>query len=73
MDPNNPDSVPGEVYFAIATRDAPGWPCGICRQVLSEFAPDLRVLVTWGDGAHTEESTLSRLLPHQFELKGKEK
>jgi nicotinamide-nucleotide amidase len=21
VDPNNPDSVPGEVYFAIATRD----------------------------------------------------
>jgi cytidine deaminase len=54
--------------IAIATKDTPGWPCGICRQFMSEFAPDLRVIVTWGDGAHTEESTLGVILPHQFEL-----
>ena len=58
--------------IAIATRDTPGWPCGICRQFMSEFAPNLRVLVTWGDGSHVEESTLGKILPHQFELKGKE-
>ncbi len=57
------------VAIAIATKDSPGWPCGICRQFLSEFAPDLRVIVTWGDGAYVEESTLSRILPHQFALK----
>ena len=44
-------------------------PCGICRQFMSEFAPDLRVIVTWGDGKHVEEGRLSELLPHQFELK----
>ena len=55
--------------IAIATGDTPGWPCGICRQFMSEFAPDLRILVTWGDGAHVEESTLGCILPHQFELK----
>ena len=58
--------------IAIATKDTPGWPCGICRQFLSEFSPDIRVLVTWGNGAHVEESTLGVLLPHQFELKGLE-
>ena len=58
--------------IAIATRDTPGWPCGICRQFMSEFAPDLRVLVTWGDGRYVEESTLGQILPHQFDLKGKE-
>lgn len=57
--------------IAIATRDTPGWPCGICRQFMSEFAPDLRVLVTWNDGKHTEESTLGAILPHQFELREK--
>ena len=57
--------------IAIATRDTPGWPCGICRQFMSEFAPDLRVIVTWGDGRHVEESTLGQILPHQFDLKGK--
>ena len=55
--------------IAIATGDTPGWPCGICRQFMSEFAPDLRVIVTWGDGKHVEKGRLSELLPHQFELK----
>ena len=56
--------------IAIATGDLPGWPCGICRQILSEFAPRIRVLVTWGRGEHVEESTLDQILPHQFTLKG---
>ena len=39
-------------------------PCGVCRQVLSEFArPDLRVL--FSDGTQT---TLGGLLPMSFEL-----
>lgn len=40
------------------------WPCGACRQVLNEFAPDLRVLVTWGD--RVEEKNLRELLPEGF-------
>ena len=56
--------------IAIATMgEKPGWPCGICRQFMSEFAPDLRVLVSWGDGSRRDESTLGAILPHQFELK----
>ena len=51
-------------------RPSDAWPCGICRQFMSEFSPDIRVLVTWGEGAHVEESTLQKILPHQFELKG---
>ncbi|MBQ6175118.1 MAG: cytidine deaminase [Clostridia bacterium] len=49
---------------AIASKGTVAWPCGACRQVLNEFAPHLRVLVTW-DG-HVEESTLDALLPHSF-------
>ena len=56
--------------IAIATKDSAGWPCGICRQFLSEFAPNIRIIVTWGDGKFVEESTLQQLLPHQFILKG---
>lgn len=41
------------------------WPCGVCRQLLYEFAPDLRVLVARGDGAW-KEFTLRELLPHGF-------
>lgn len=51
--------------IAIAARDAAPWPCGACRQVLNEFAPDIRVLVTWGEG-ETASARLDQLLPHGF-------
>ena len=41
------------------------WPCGSCRQMLYEFAPDLRVLAVRGDGEF-EEAKLSDLLPRGF-------
>ena len=50
--------------IAIAAEHAAPWPCGACRQVLNEFAPGIRVIVTW-DG-HVEEAPLSRLLPYGF-------
>lgn len=50
--------------IAIASRGSAPWPCGACRQVLNEFAPDIRVLVTW-DG-QTGEASLPELLPHGF-------
>ena len=49
--------------IAIAAK-AKAWPCGACRQVLNEFAPEIRVLVTWDD--HTEEMSLRELLPGSF-------
>jgi cytidine deaminase len=58
----------GEKKFttiAIAAEHAAPWPCGACRQVLNEFAPNLRVLVTW-EGSHVSEATLAQLLPHGF-------
>jgi len=41
------------------------WPCGACRQMLYEFAPDLRVLAARGDGTY-EQASLSELLPRGF-------
>ena len=41
------------------------WPCGSCRQMLYEFAPDLRVLAARGDGKF-EEMSLRELLPRGF-------
>lgn len=41
------------------------WPCGACRQMLYEFAPNLRVLAVRGDGTF-EEAGLSDLLPRGF-------
>lgn len=50
--------------IAIASNGSAPYPCGACRQALNEFAPDLRVLVTWG--THVEQTTLRELLPHGF-------
>ena len=41
------------------------WPCGSCRQMLFEFAPDLVVLVGRGDHDFVK-LTLRELLPHGF-------
>ena len=40
-------------------------PCGVCRQMLYEFAPGLRVLAARGDGDF-QDAALEELLPHGF-------
>lgn len=40
-------------------------PCGVCRQALAEFAPDLVVILSDGRRRH-EKTTLAELLPRQF-------
>jgi cytidine deaminase len=52
--------------IAIATEaESPTPPCGICRQVLMEFAPDLAVLSVTRSGAEAQWS-MSDLLPKAF-------
>jgi homotetrameric cytidine deaminase/rRNA maturation RNase YbeY len=52
--------------IAIVGSSAAAWPCGICRQVLSEFAaPDMRVIVG-ESGKSFEVRTLAELLPGMF-------
>lgn len=41
------------------------WPCGACRQMLYEFAPELTLLVGRGDGKYCK-TALKELLPHGF-------
>lgn len=41
------------------------WPCGACRQMLYEFAPELEVLCARRDHAFVKLS-LHQLLPHGF-------
>ena len=49
----------------VGNSTEPCWPCGACRQMLYEFAPDLRVLAARGDGTF-QEALLSELLPRGF-------
>ncbi len=52
--------------IAVATESGqPAPPCGICRQVLAEFAPKLRVIAVTSEGLSTEW-TLDDLLPSPF-------
>ena len=54
--------------IAIATEaDEPSPPCGSCRQTMSEFAPDLRVVSYAKNGAQAAWR-LSDLLPEAFAL-----
>ena len=56
------------VEIAIATDDSdPTPPCGACRQVLNEFAPNIRVSSYTRDGKEASW-TLDELLPHAFVL-----
>jgi cytidine deaminase len=41
-------------------------PCGICRQTLYEFGPDMLVIAADIDGQVLWEGSLSDLLPHGF-------
>ena len=50
--------------IASASSGSAPFPCGACRQSLYEFAPELRVLVTW-DG-NVRKTTLRELLPEGF-------
>lgn len=56
------------VFTAIAIcvdGDAPATPCGICRQVLAEFAPSLPITSVTTGGAE-QHWTLDALLPAPF-------
>jgi cytidine deaminase len=52
--------------LAIATEDGAA-PCGACRQVLAEFAPDLSILLVTAQSPPTfTETNLKLLLPDRF-------
>lgn len=51
--------------IAVVSRGA-GSPCGVCRQFMFEFAPDLKVILADLDGQVHLVTTLAELLPHGF-------
>jgi cytidine deaminase len=56
----------------VTAGPRPGSPCGICRQVLSEFAGDMKVVMIAQDARGKEvaraDARLSALLPLAFRL-----
>lgn len=53
------------VALAIAADEPWPYPCGICRQVMEEFNPEMTVYVA-GEGEAYESYTLAQLLPRSF-------
>ena len=50
----------------VGDGDGPCTPCGACRQVLFEFAPDLLVIAGGADGAVARFRLGAELLPEGF-------
>ena len=59
------DTVAVACIDAVDTEGA--YPCGRCRQIMSEFDVK-RVVVTAAEGSDVREHTLDELLPHRFGL-----
>lgn len=51
----------------IGSGELPAYPCGVCRQVMSEFCDDDFVIITSNrDGTEVVTETLDTMLPHRF-------
>lgn len=63
--------VSGEKRFRhlvlVTDSEKPESPCGSCRQVLNELAPDLEIL-SLGNNGSEQRWSISDLLPAPFEL-----
>lgn len=61
-----------EKLAIIADSPEPAYPCGVCRQVMSEFCDDLKLILANNKGEYIEDS-LANILPHMFSLEMGEK
>ena len=52
--------------IAVAGEEVDAWPCGICRQVLSEFSRDMRVICGARKTGRFTTVPLKELLPYAF-------
>ena len=66
------DGARDPVLCVVVTEgEQPASPCGICRQVLAEFAPTLKIVLIGERADETDariETSLDVLLPAQFRL-----
>ena len=65
------DGERGFSAIAVAGGKAPCMPCGVCRQVMSEFCRDDFTVIFEGDKGEADSLTLGELLPHSFGLEEK--
>ncbi len=56
-----------EIMVVAAPSPEPVTPCGACRQVMAELAPDARVYLANEDGSRVRETTVGELLPLPFQ------
>ncbi len=54
--------------LAVVSDNDPTYPCGVCRQVISELMPKGLLVVQDSDGA-ARELTVDEILPYAFVLK----
>jgi cytidine deaminase len=57
--------------MAIVGRHNPCYPCGVCRQVLTEFCGKDFQIIVYADGA-PKTYTLGELAPHAFSIDSKD-
>ena len=55
-----------DAIVIVCSGDAPAVPCGVCRQVLSEFCVPELIIVSANARREYREFTLGELLPHAF-------
>ena len=51
----------------VSSADILTYPCGICRQVLAQFSPEIKIILE-GKNEGIKTFTLSELLPYGFTL-----
>lgn len=58
--------------FLVVAAEMDGeavYPCGLCRQVLSEFSSDIPIIIVNSHTGQVQvETTLDAIFPHQFSL-----
>ena len=52
--------------IAVVSQEGEAWPCGVCRQMLYEFSPEMLVITGTEDAMQIV--SLSDLLPYGFRL-----